>query len=590
MKRVLGIILASVSIVVFSDGVTYNGEYYADTKGSASSKAPYVHPTNVVNLASKEAARLLNLERYPLDRKGLDALFSRVPELKQSDSPTAATIRQLTSNYWGDNLRRYTDFITLLYAGWFREELYGTPINLTQTQIDNGISANPGSSGYDEDSPIQLGKHAVSAVSTQAVARITAENTKISNVGISIGAYAAGEGATDISNQNIAIGPFAHAVGSSMIAIGPGIRTTTENDWTGKNAFASGPGSGTTNRGGSAGIAIGYNTKGWGTQFLAIGSGDNETGGRATIASNNYAVAVGPAAQALAPKAVALGHNSTATAEGAVQIGEGVNSTTNSLRFMEVPIVENGRLVGGRADPKEVHIQQSEVASGTMEVQLRSGSVSTILPEASLTNTNCLSIKKPVQGDLRNYEIYLPNEPEVRSGLPCAILLSEIPGEIKRVIVDGKWLAHKLPAKVTITQPYSGLVIGKIEEFDDGTDWSPIITDVHIKWNGTSFIADGSKLLEGTNLQSGVSLKIRYPISGGTLVTREVAGSSKFNDQGILGGTYYNFITSFSYTPISTEMPVATSGSAIPITLIYETKCGKSAAEITVNYETLKEF
>ena len=132
-----------------------------------------------------------------------------------------------------------------------------------------------------------------------------------------------------------------------------------------------------------------------------------------------------------------------------------------------------------------------------------------------------------------------------------------------------------------------GQLTGKIEEFDDGTDWSPIITDAHVKWDGTKFTADGSKLLEGTNLHSGVSLKIRYPISGGTLVTREVAGSSDLNGQGILDGTFYYYIGSFEYIPISTERPVATSGSIIPITLIYETKCGTSAAEITVNYDTL---
>lgn len=593
MKRILGIILASVSITAFSDGVVYDGEFYADTKGSASSKAPYVHPTNVVNLASKESARLLGLEKSPLDSETLARAWEEFPEIGQSSSATAVKIREMISSplnsdmFAGANLRRYADFTGLLYAKWFYEGLYGTPIKLTQTQINNGISVNPGSSGYDEDSPIQIGKHAVSAVSTQAVANVTAANTKIRNVGISIGAYATSEGTTDIRNQNIAIGPFAHAVGSSMIAIGPGIRETTENDWTGNNAFASGPGNGTTSRGGSAGIAIGYNTKGWGTQFLSIGSGNSGTGGRATVASNNYAVAVGPAAQALETKAVALGLNSTATAEGAVQIGSGTNSTPNSMQFMGVKIVENGRLVGGNADPKEWNVHQSEITSGKMEVQLRSGSVTTMLPEGTLDGGAEVYLKEPSPGDLRNYELYIPNEPEVRPGLPCSFSLDELPPEIKRVIVNGKWTAHKLPAKITITQPYSRLVIGKIEEFDDGTDWSPIITNANITWDGTKFTSSGGNLLEGTNLHSGVSLKIRYPISGGTLITREVAGPSDLNDQGILDGTFYNYVWPFTYTPISTEMPVATSGSVIPITLIYETKCGTSAAEITVNYDTL---
>lgn len=577
------------------DGETSFTEYFADTKGSAPSKTPWVHPTNVVNLASKESARLLGLEKSPLDSETLTAWFLGFPELGQSSSDTAVTIRNLISSDWGSdefsgaNLRMYTDIMGLLYARWFSESMlegvYGTPIKLTQTQIDKGISVNPGASGYDEDSPIQLGKHAVSAVSTQAVAKITAANTKIRNVGISIGAYATGEGATDIKNQNIAIGPFAHAVGSSMIAIGPGIRETTETDWTGNNVFAGGPGNGTTSRGGSAGISIGYHTKGWGTQFLSIGSGNSGTGGRATIASNNFTVAVGPAAQALAPKAVALGRNSTANAEGAVQIGEGENTTPNSLQFMGVKIVENGRLVGGNADPKEWNIQQSEITSGNMEVQLRSGSVTTILPEGSLDNGTELYIKAPTQGDLRNYEVYFPNEPEVRAGLPCGFNLGELPSEIKSVVVGGKWQAHKLPAKVTITQPYSRLVMGKIEEFDDGTDWSPIITAAHIKWDGTKFTADGSKLLEGTNLHSGVSLKMAYRIYGGSIVTNTVYGASNLNDQGILDGTYYYYTTSIEFIPPSGQNPSPTVGSSVPITFIYETKCGKRPGEFTVDLD-----
>lgn len=504
---------------MLGDGTTPFSEYFTDTKGSASSKTPYVHPTNVINLASKESARLIALQEAEM----------------------------------------YT---------YIHRLIYGPAAILTQEQLNKNIGFD--ASGRDENSPIQIGKYASAAIDTNVIAGVTSPNTDIRNLGIAIGAYANAEGLTDTENQNIAIGPNAHAKGSSMIAIGPGINGSGETE--GPNTYATG----------YYGVSIGYNAKGYGRQFLSIGSGR----GKPTIASNDYAVAVGPEAQSLAQKAVAIGHNSTANAEAAVQIGEGVNSTPNSLQFQGVKVVQNGRMVGGEADPKELLITKEQLKTNEILVQLRAGSVSTILPEDRLIDGSTIYLNEPVQGDLRNYEMYIPNEPELCAGLPVGFGVA-LPEGIKLVIVDGKYQAHKLPVKITVRQPYGKLVIGKIEEFDDGTDWSPIITAAHIKWDGTKFTTDGDKLLEGTNLHSGVSLKIRYPIYGSTLITREVAGANDLNDQGILEDTSYSYIERFEYTPIETETPVATSGSIIPITLIYETKCGTSAAEFTVNYDTL---
>lgn len=466
-----------------------------------------------------------------------------------------------------------------------RKEIAGPNVELTNVQKSKNIGFD--GSGYDENGPVELGVNASAALDPTVVAGVTTSKTKLRNAGIAIGARAVAEGASDLKNQSISIGLAAYSSGSSMIAIGPGSKDSTETDWTGNNTFASGPGKDGT-RGGSASTAIGYSAKAWGTQALAIGSGDSGTSKPATIASNDYTTAVGPSAQALAPKAVAIGRYARAEAEGAVQIGTGTNSTPNSLQFMDVKIVENGRLLGGNADPKEAVIPAEDItATGAeLSIKLNPGSVYTVLPEANCGPGTELIVEEPV-GGLRNYEVYLPNEPEMCAGLPAGFSLDEIPGNIKKIILNNKWQAYKLPAKITIKQPYSKLVIGEITEFDDGTDWSPIITDAHVKWDGTKFTADGSKLLEGTNLHAGVSLKIRYPISGGTTITREVAGATSLNTDGILDGTFYNYTISFDYTPVSGETPVATSGTIIPITLIYETKCGTRAAEFTVNYDTL---
>lgn len=282
---------------------------------------------------------------------------------------------------------------------------------------------------------------------------------------------------------------------------------------------------------------------------------------------------------------VAFGTNAVAEANGAVQIGAGTNSTPDSLQFQDVVIVKDGKLVGASTAPTELNIPLNDSS-----IKLEPGSITTIFPDYKLYNGTELFVESPNIGDLRNYEIYLPNEPNIRTGLPIRFKLDSLPEDITKVIIDKKWQIHKLPAKVTITQPYSGLVICKIEEIDDDTAWVPVITSAHIKWNGTKFITDGSKLLEGTNLQSGVSLKIKYPISTGNVISNaiyDITGDSGVNDQGILNNTFYEYVGAFEFTPPSNAIPTVTSGSILPITLIYKTKNSVYEVEYTVNYDTL---
>jgi len=442
-----------------------------------------------------------------------------------------------------------------------RKELEGPTVRLSNTQISKGITFVK--DGYEQNCPVEIGKDAAAGISQTIINSISSSDTIIRNASVAIGGRASATNASNkTTQQSVAIGYCANAAGGQSIAIGGGSKSlNVETDLTGNNAYASG----------ATSVAIGYSTKATGNGSVAIGSGQSGTMDHT---------------QATGANTVAIGHSAQATATGSVQLGTGINSTPNSLQFMDVKIVENGRLLGGSADPKSLEISQDTITSGDINVTLRSGSVVTVLPEGTLGPGTELYVDEPPSGELRNYEVYLPNEPEVCAGLPCGFSLDELPAGIKGIIVN-KWQAYKLPAKITVKQPYSKLVIGEITEFDDGTDWSPIITDAHVKWDGTKFTADGSKLLEGTNLHAGVSLKIKYPISGGTTITREVAGATSLNTDGILDGTFYNYTISFDYTPVSGETPVATSGTIIPITLIYETKCGTRAAEFTVNYDTL---
>ena len=449
-----------------------------------------------------------------------------------------------------------------------RKEIAGPNVELTNVQKSKNIGFD--GSGYDENSPVELGVNASAALNPTVVAGVTTSRTKLRNAGIAIGARAVAEGTSDLKNQSISIGLAAYSSGSSMIAIGPGSKDSTETDWTGNNTFASGPGKNGT-RGGSASTAIGYSAKAWGTQALAIGSGDSGTSKPATIASNDYTTAVGPSAQALAPKSVAIGRSAQSKAEGAVQIGTGTNSTPNSLQFMGVKIVENGRLLGGNADPKELSI--TPTTSTELEFSIDPGSVMTILPSSNCGPGTEIAIS-PTSG-LRNYEIYLPNEPEVREGLPAGFSLDELPAEItQRVVKNHKWQAYKLPAKITLKQPYSKLVIAEIEEMDDGSSWDPGITNCNLRWSfdQQKFITIGKKLLEGTNLHAGVSMKLAYPISGGKVSTNELF---EVNTDGILDGTFYGWTMSAEFVPTGI---ITTSGDNSWFEIIYETSAGTKPA------------
>ncbi len=427
----------------------------------------------------------------------------------------------------------------------------GYVLILTPSQIASGVTFVK--DGYYQNSAVEIGADAKASLDQSYVSSYTS-TAPLRNVGVAIGARAdATNPSTPGTSQGVAVGYCARAQGGQSIAIGPGaVRLDSEDNDTGNNAYA---------KGGTS-IAIGYNTKAYGEKSVAIGSGNGGT----VIASNNYSVA--------------MGFHAVAAANGAVQIGEGINTSPNSLQFRGVKIVENGRLVGGSADPKEAVISSDVIsaAGGEISINLEPGSISTILPEANCGPGTEVMVEAPV-GGLRNYEVYLPNEPEMCAGLPAGFSLDELPEGIKGVYVNNKWQAHKLPARIIIKQPYSRLVIGEIVEFDDGTDWSPIITDAHVVWNSGKFVTDGNKLLEGTNLHSGVSLKIAYPLSDTTTCTNTIWGASDINDQGILNGTFYNYVISAEYTTKSGEnLHSLDNDGNTWVEFIYETKCGKTPA------------
>lgn len=243
------------------------------------------------------------------------------------------------------------------------------------------------------------------------------------------------------------------------------------------------------------------------------------------------------------------------------------------------------------ATPKECVITAEMVESDTYDnpITIPAGQTVTIIPTTNLNPGTEICVSKPENNKLRNFEVYLPNEPEVRAGLPCGFDLSELPEGIRCVYVNGIQMVPTLPAKVSIRQPYSRLVIGEIVTFDDGWDWNPVITNCSAVWNGKSLVSsNGKRLFEGTNLQAGMSIKVAYPISGGTIVTNDVTKTTNIGKNGWLDGTYYEYVTGFDFTPPADQLP-ASSGGPVTFTYIYETKSGKVPATWAYTFDPFAE-
>lgn len=566
--------------------------YYEYTKRDAPSSLEYVSHSNVTTIASTIASK------YVADEK-TNKVWDAQSLPTQGKWLVGGTIKDYIDFIWSYSISELEGKEEALYT-YVDESIYGPKATLTQEQIRKGIGFN--GSGVDENSPIEIGRYAKAAIDTNIIAAVTTPNTKIRNAGIAIGAHATTEGATDIKNQNIAIGLAAHAKGSSIVAIGPGAKEKTETDLTGNNTYAQG----------SAATSIGYSVKAFGTGVLAIGSGDSGTNQKPTIASNNYAVAVGPAAQALAPKAIAtgryasataedaiadgtsaqarapkavsIGRDAVTTAEGAVQIGKGTNSVANTLKYQDVTLVKNGRLATPQAEPNisEWNAADAEQAKDSgYELNPEPGSINTILPQVPLEPGMELYLNKP-NGSLRNYELYLPNEAEMRPGLPVSMMFQLDDPGIKTLVLGERQKICRLPAKIKVTQPYAKLLIAEFTEFDDGTDWDPVITKCDIVYDLArgSFMTTNTqhRAVEGTNLHECTSFKFVYPTSSTAAVTNELVGTTISDDS----PSVYEYVFGFEYKP-GTPVSIDSNGNSW-FEIILETAAGKKPASIRKDF------
>ena len=277
---------------------------------------------------------------------------------------------------------------------------------------------------------------------------------------------------------------------STSVAIGANARARDEN---GRRAQS---------------IAIGWNSKASAVNSIAIGSGAvhwHETD------------ETGPAAVASASESIAIGYDSKARASQSVQIGRGVNDEAKSLKFYDTFVVKDGKVQGGGTNTNDVRdisreetrnaLEPSVLCELSEEVTVRSHAMTTYAPTNGTPEELLVSATAS-----RNFEVFLPNTPEMRSGLPVSFT-TEIEGEVTRL---GPWWTNKvlrLPAKLTMKEPLPKTLILEVEEYATEWDWTPVVT--------RAYETNGWVRIEGTNLHfaaaariGGARLAVRNPLYG----------------------------------------------------------------------------
>lgn len=578
MKRLLGIVLAAVSMTAAADGVMYDGEFYADTKASASSRSPWVHPTNVVNIADRRIeAYWENILRPLYMPSGLSAINLYNSERYPSSVYGSFNINLGIDNVTGDPLKpqKDTKYSVTIGTSSRAEKMHSYTFG---SQI-NSVAANSTVIGY-------------GASSTSDWSTVIGHGKRPSTSG------------TDYDRNFASVAAMNEWLKKYDPNVFPGIHFMNNSD---KKLYTITEVSTTPDNNGYYYKFVETST----TVIESIPKGTKLTAGTifyTNTVSGVYAEAIVPA-------------GTTYTANGTEQIRKsydhipggydwrygkshgpgtfnivayhsrwGTKSPGMKAVYINDDCLENlvdtkiKTVAPAALGPQEMVLDGDQILdSYDKPIEVLSGSTVTILPTTNLNSGSELAVATK-DNALRNYEVYVPNEPETRAGLPLNMDF-ELPTGIKSTIVNGINQAHKLPAKITVKQPYSKFVLAEITEYDDGSDWSPIITKANLLWKDGKIVANGSKLLEGTNLHSGVSLKYVYAISTGAIVTNKVEAS--MNDQGIMTGTFYDNTISVDFVPPTGQEPSPSGGTTAPITIIYETKCGKKPGVFTTDLEMI---
>lgn len=262
-----------------------------------------------------------------------------------------------------------------------------------------------------------------------------------------------------------------------------------------------------TNSSQSQAIAIGWMSQAKASNAIAIGSGNQAT---------NETAMTGDAAYAAGDSSIAMGYGAKATGKQAVQFGKGVNDTAQSFKFFDTYIVKDGKLaIDGSLDTNLITKAISEALDpkfvqdydDPMEelVYVKSHAITTI----SFTNRNSLLGVDLEPTSSRNYEVFFPDTPEMRTGLPVGFDTSSTTN-LTRLGVWWNRKILKLPFMAKVQEPIKGMVLITAEEYptlDSAADWTPVITGV--VWQTTNDLKTISRV-NGSNLHTVKELTLKY--------------------------------------------------------------------------------
>ncbi len=132
--------------------------------------------------------------------------------------------------------------------------------------------------------------------------------------------------------------------------------------------------------------------------------------------------------------------------------------------------------------------------------------------------TNAVADALDLTGALsRNFEVYIPNTGMMRQALPLAVRFEPTNGTA--AVKVGPWWGRaitRLPALFKFREPIAGTVIVDAETYDDGTDWTPVVTNV--VWVTTNGVMTLEKV-QGYNLHNVASVGVAYIRSTGAVET-----------------------------------------------------------------------
>lgn len=247
----------------------------------------------------------------------------------------------------------------------------------------------------------------------------------VNDYGVRIGENTRGTGNSGDHNQEVVIGRDARSSGTAAISLGP----NSESD-------------------GSMAIALGWRSAAIGSYSIAIGAGI--TSGQDYWTDSEKRTEKNPLAnQTLAEgeESIAIGHGAHALGSRSIQLGNGTNSTPNSVQINDTLIFKDGKLIGGGGSGTETNdvkgiinesnrpkvIDKTESGPEYDEVTVQSYCINTLDLKGDLEE---IAIKF---SDTRNYELFIPNTELFRNGLPIGFD-TDIEGEVLKL---GKWWGKK---------------------------------------------------------------------------------------------------------------------------------------------------